>query len=107
MIDPRSISAGSIMPPFPALATDDVDSTRTAAKMRALRSVGVPYTPTDIDGATSDQAAQATEIAASLHTDGVGEAKASSELVALIAYLQRLGVHPQPQPSGPAVSMAR
>ena len=107
MIDPRSVSAGSIMPPFPGLATNDVDASSTVAKMRALHSVGVPYTPTDIDSAASDEAAQAVEIASNLKTDGVADAKPSSELVALVAYLQRLGVHPQPQPSGPAVSLAR
>jgi len=105
MIDPRSVSAGSIMPPFPALATDDVDASRTADKMRALASVGVPYASQDIDSAAKDESAQAAEIVSNLHTDGVGDARPSSELVALIAYLQRLGVHPQPAGSGPAVSM--
>ena len=43
LIDARSVSPGSNMPPFPVLATDEVDLTRTESKMRALRAVGVPY----------------------------------------------------------------
>ena len=64
--------------------------------MRALRSIGVPYEPQDIDSAATDESAQAAEIVANLRADGVGDARPSSEIVALIAYLQRLGVHPQP-----------
>jgi cytochrome c oxidase cbb3-type subunit I/II len=93
MIDPRSVSAGSIMPPFPTLATDKVDASKTADKMRALRSIGVPYEPQQIESAAADEAAQANEIANNLRNDGVAEADPHSEMVALIAYLQRLGVH--------------
>jgi cytochrome c oxidase cbb3-type subunit I/II len=74
-------------------------------KMRALRSVGVPYDAKDLDSAAKDESAQAAEIVANLRADGVADANPSSELVALIAYLQRLGVHPQP--GGPAVSLAQ
>jgi len=107
MIDPRSVSAGSIMPPFPGLATNTVDASRTVDKMRALRSVGVPYQAAELDSAASDEAAQGKEIADNLRAEGVADAAAQSELVALIAYLQHLGVHPQPNPGGAAVSMAK
>jgi cytochrome c oxidase cbb3-type subunit I/II len=100
MVDPRSVSPGSIMPPFPALATDKVDASKTADKMRALRSVGVPYDAREIESAQSDESAQALEIADNLRNDGATEAAPDSELVALIAYLQRLGVHPQPPAPG-------
>jgi cytochrome c oxidase cbb3-type subunit I/II len=99
MIDPREVSPGSIMPPFPTLATDKVDASVTAAKMRAMRSIGVPYDAREIGSAAVDEAAQAGEIAASLRKDGA-DADPRSEIVALIAYLQRLGVHPQPPPGG-------
>jgi cytochrome c oxidase cbb3-type subunit I/II len=99
MIDPREVSPGSIMPPFPTLATDKVDASVTAAKMRAMRSIGVPYDAREIDSAAVDEAAQAGEIADSLRKDGA-DADPRSEIVALIAYLQRLGVHPQPPPGG-------
>jgi cytochrome c oxidase cbb3-type subunit I/II len=108
MIDPREVSPGSIMPPFPTLATDKVDTSRTADKMRALRSIGVPYDAREIESAASDEKAQAREIAENLRLDGAS-AEADSEMVALIAYLQRLGAQAPPQaPGGPGrVSMAQ
>jgi cytochrome c oxidase cbb3-type subunit I/II len=99
MLDPREVSPGSIMPPYPALATDEVDASVTAAKMRAMRSIGVPYDAQEIASAAIDEAAQAGEIADSLRKDGA-EVDPRSQIVALIAYLQRLGLHPQPHPAG-------
>ena len=93
MIDPREVSPGSIMPPFPTLATDKIDSSRTAAKLRALRAIGVPYEEKDIASAQTDEAAQATEIADNLRRT-VPMRTHSRRLVALIAYLQRLGRSP-------------
>jgi cytochrome c oxidase cbb3-type subunit I/II len=87
LVDPRSISPGSNMPPFPFLAVDRVDVDRTAEKMRALRSVGVPYTAAEIAAAASDARAQ-------------GEVEPTSEIVALTAYLQRLGKHDHEGPGG-------
>jgi cytochrome c oxidase cbb3-type subunit I/II len=100
MVDPRSVSAGSIMPPFPDLATAQVDASRTADKMRALRSIGVPYEPRQIESAAADERAQASGIADDLRKDGEAKVDPGSEMVALIAYLQRLGVHPQEAPAG-------
>jgi cytochrome c oxidase cbb3-type subunit I/II len=109
MIDPRSVSAGSIMPPFAALATSEVDASRTAEKMHALRSVGVPYGDEDIASAERDEALQASQVVDNLHGDGVADANPKSELVALIAYLQRLGVSGEKPgaPGGATVSMAK
>jgi cytochrome c oxidase cbb3-type subunit I/II len=107
MIDPREVSPGSIMPPFAAMAADKVDTSVTAAKMRALRSIGVPYDAREIDSAAADEATQAGEIADNLRKDGA-DVDPRSEIVALIAYLQRLGVHPQPQPNvASPVSLAK
>jgi cytochrome c oxidase cbb3-type subunit I/II len=107
MTDPREVSPGSIMPAYAALATDKVDATVTGAKMRAMRSIGVPYGAAEIGSAADDEAAQAREIADDLRKDGA-DVDPHSEVVALIAYLQRLGVHPQPSPGGPAqVSLAK
>jgi cytochrome c oxidase cbb3-type subunit I/II len=103
MIDPRSVSAGSIMPPFPALATTEVEASRTADKMRALRSIGVPYDARQIEAATADEAAQGVEIANNLRNDGAAEVDPRSEMVALIAYLQRLGVQGQQAPANQGV----
>ncbi|MBI5826919.1 MAG: cytochrome-c oxidase, cbb3-type subunit II [Deltaproteobacteria bacterium] len=72
MDDPRSIVPESVMPRYPWLARNDLDASHVQAKMRALRTVGVPYTDADIAGAPPQVAAK-------------------KELDALIAYLQSLG----------------
>jgi cytochrome c oxidase cbb3-type subunit I/II len=104
LIDPRSVSPGSNMPPFPRLAKDRVDVDRTADKMRALRAIGVPYRQEDIDLAAADARTQGDAIARNLRQDGVREVDPTSEIVALTAYLQRLGKHPTP--SGGAMDVA-
>jgi cytochrome c oxidase cbb3-type subunit 2 len=72
LTNPRDVVPESNMPAYPWLAEDVLDGAGTPAKMRALRTVGVPYTDADIAGAT----------------DAV---KGKTELDALVAYLQGLG----------------
>ncbi|HXX69939.1 MAG TPA: cytochrome-c oxidase, cbb3-type subunit I [Polyangiaceae bacterium] len=96
LIDPRSVSPGSNMPPFPRMTADLVDFGRTADKMRALRSVGVPYTAQEIARAAIDERTQSEEIVSNLRSDGVTDVDPRAEIVALTAYLQRLGRLPQP-----------
>ncbi|MBN8614170.1 MAG: cytochrome-c oxidase, cbb3-type subunit I [Deltaproteobacteria bacterium] len=92
MVDPRSTSPGSIMPSYAHLATTPVDYERTPNKLRTLQSLGVPYDAEDIDLAASDAREQAAVIVEDLRVSGdVEDADPSSELVAMIAYLQRLG----------------
>jgi cytochrome c oxidase cbb3-type subunit I/II len=108
LIDPRSVSPGSIMPPYAWLVTERVDGARTAEKLAALRAVGVPYTDAQISGARTILGAQGAQIATNLRADGVADADPSSEMVALIAYLQCLGTHPEAEhSSGEAVSLAK
>lgn len=76
LIDPRAVVPESNMPGFPWLAKRELSGEHTATKLRALRTLGVPYTDADIDGAA-----------------GLVEGK--KEIVALIAYLQQLGTHLQ------------
>ena len=107
MINPREISVGSNMPPYPHLATSTIDFAGTPAKMRALRTVGVPYAAEQIQTSEQNAQAAATAIAAGLANDAnvkVCEEPAegcelvvNSRLVALIAYLQRLGRVPEPE----------
>lgn len=106
LIDPRSTSPGSNMPPYPALANARVDFERTADKMRSLRAVGVPYTERDIQNAATDARRQAEDIARDLRDNGVTAAP-DSEIVALIAYLQRLGRQPEPARDHNATASAR
>jgi cytochrome c oxidase cbb3-type subunit 2 len=74
LLNPRNVVPESNMPAFPWLDERTLNGARTGAKMRALRSVGVPYTDENIAGA---QAAVADK----------------TEMEALIAFLQQLGTH--------------
>jgi cytochrome c oxidase cbb3-type subunit I/II len=98
MLDPRATSPGSIMPAYPHLATNHVDFTRTRGKLLAMQTLGVPYENVDVARAERDARAEARRIVRDL--EGEAEVDPSSELVALIAYLQRLG---RQEPRFPAV----
>jgi cytochrome c oxidase cbb3-type subunit I/II len=90
MLAPEDISPGSIMPPYPWLLTDDLDVSNTAAKIRAMQTLGVPY-PEGYDKiANDDLVKQAKEITENLKTEGI-KTSSKKEIIALIAYLQRLG----------------
>jgi cytochrome c oxidase cbb3-type subunit I/II len=106
LTDPRAVSPGSNMPPYAQLATDTLDFARTEEKLRAMRSLGVPYNDHAIATAAEDARTQGREISADLHTAGVDLAP-DAEMVALMAYLQRLGAQPAPQtvPTPSHVSM--
>lgn len=72
LINARDVVPESNMPGFPWLAENKVDSSLTATKLRAMRTLGVPYTDADIAGAA-------------------GAVEGKTEMDALIAYLQVLG----------------
>ncbi len=91
MLDPESMSANSIMPSYPWLIEDDLDISSTQAKMEAMVFLGVPYTEQEVANAENDMATQAGEISAELNQDPNTTVKGSEEIIALIAYLQRLG----------------
>ena len=102
LTDPRSIVPQSVMPGYSFLAKTEIDTTMIADNLRALRTVGVPYTDEQIANAVADLKAQADpdspdgdafskrySKAAVRNFDGKGGAP--TELDALIAYLQMLG----------------
>ena len=89
MLDPRATSPGSIMPPYPHLAENRVDFERTRGKLMAMQTLGVPYSDAEVAHAARDARAEAAWIAREL--EGEAEVDPDSELVALVAYLQRLG----------------
>jgi len=74
LMNPRNVVPESNMPGFPWLAENVLTGEDTPAKLRALRSLGVPYTDADIAGATEAVAGR-------------------TEIEAMIAYLQQLGIH--------------
>ena len=84
------MSPGSLMPPYPWLITDPLDNSTLARKISVLRSLGVPYPEGFEDQALADLEAQAGETAARLQESRV-EVPADREIIALIAYLQRMG----------------
>ncbi|MET0465016.1 MAG: cytochrome-c oxidase, cbb3-type subunit I [Chitinophagaceae bacterium] len=98
MYDPRSMSPGSVMPQYPWLLDDALDTASTPAKIRAMRTLGVPY-PDGYDKiANRDLMQQADSIAASLKRDKI-KTPSNVEIVALIAYLQRLGTDIKTDPA--------
>jgi len=110
MWDPRSTSSGSIMPAYTWLYDNTpMDYSLTETKMKAMKSLGVPYTDADIANAQQSIQTQAAAIEKNLETnpdfvksyeDSKQKAAAKGEkfvpmkdreIVAMIAYLQRLG----------------
>ena len=106
MYDPQTTSSGSIMPAYQWLIRNELDKSQTEAKMETMVSLGVPYSDEDIANAQQAMSEQGTQIEKNLYTDPdfaeTYEADKASggadfvemrnrEIVALIAYLQRLG----------------
>lgn len=90
MLDPRTMSPGSLMPPYPWLFEDELDTDYTADKITVMRKLGVPYEEGYEGQAMNDLQAQARAVQASLADDGL-EISENMEIIALISYLQRLG----------------
>ena len=90
MLDPTSMSPGSIMPPYPWLLDNEIDYTDLPAKIRVLQQLGTPYPAGYDQQAVADAQKQAQGIVADLKKEDI-EVKSDREIVALIAYLQRLG----------------
>ncbi len=90
MDDPRSTSPGSVMPRYPWLLTQTLETSSLPARIRALRKVGVPYPAGLETNALEELKAQADTVVANLKTGSI-DCEPDKEIVALIAYLQRLG----------------
>ncbi len=109
MYDPQSVSSGSIMPRYQWLISDKLDKSDTETKMKTLAILGVEYTDEDVASAQASMDAQGRKIQENLYNDPdfVSNYEADKkyaadngeefiemkdrEIVALIAYLQRLG----------------
>jgi cytochrome c oxidase cbb3-type subunit 2 len=99
LIDPRSVVPESLMPRYAFLAETPVESDDIAARLRALRMVGVPYTDNEIANAVADLAAQSNPTADVTDllkrypkaVTVLGNGHVVTELDALVAYLQVLG----------------
>lgn len=99
MVDPRSMSPGSIMPRYPWLVTNELNNKFLSQKIKGLRSLGTPYPKGFETEALANLEAQSAEIAESLRKDGIEqEGLETKEIIAMIAYLQRLGTDIKPVP---------
>ncbi|MEZ4319935.1 MAG: cytochrome-c oxidase, cbb3-type subunit II [Myxococcota bacterium] len=96
MKDPR-LTDGSIMPAYPWLLEWKIDPDDVKASVVALSRVGTPYTDEDIANVATDLQTQGQGIVGRLGEKGI-DAAWDDEIVALIAYLQRLGTD---VPKGP------
>ena len=91
MANPRQLVSGSVMPSYPWLLKNRLDTSLTKKKMKVLKQLGTPYSQEEIDGAKDALQKQAEEIVGRLRAEKVEDAQADTEIVALIAYLQKLG----------------
>jgi cytochrome c oxidase cbb3-type subunit I/II len=91
MKDPTLTSPGSIMPRYPWLFDNQLSTASTKKKLEVMQLVGVPYTEDDIAHGIENLQAQAQTISSGLKEQGFSGAKADREIIAVIAYLQRLG----------------
>lgn len=91
--NPQEISPGTVMPAYTWLLENKLDVSQTKAKIRALRMLGVPYPEGyEKEDAVKDLHQQANEIAAT-----ITDAESDTEVIAIIAYLQRLGTDIMPK----------
>jgi len=105
MEDPRSTSPGSIMPAYPWLLAQPLDTSVIKPRMKALRRTGVPYSDEEIASAEKSIKEQSQKVVANLAVGMITNAPADREIVALIAYLQRLGTDIKQQPTNAPVAL--
>jgi cytochrome c oxidase cbb3-type subunit I/II len=104
MYDPQGLNEKSIMPRYQWLIKNELDNSTIQDKMRTMVTLGVPYSEADINNALKHMDEQASKIEANLLANpdikksfgGNTTSKLKDrEIVALIAYLQRLGTDTQ------------
>jgi cytochrome c oxidase cbb3-type subunit I/II len=90
LLQPDGPSPGSLMPPYEHLFEHALDTSTTRAKINAMITMGVPYPEDYAARANLDLQAQRDSITAQLKREKV-DAPSDREVIAVIAYLQRLG----------------
>jgi cytochrome c oxidase cbb3-type subunit I/II len=90
MREPSSMSPGSIMPNYAWLLEQTLNTSQTQDKLAAMKKLGVPYSTDEIANAVKDLNTQAKAIQANLASEKI-KVSQDKEIIALIAYLQRLG----------------
>ncbi len=90
LLDPQKMNAESIMPPYPWIINNDLDVSNLESKIRVMQTLGVPYPEGYDKKALADLKDQAHKIGEDLRKAGI-KVDDNKEIIALIAYLQRLG----------------
>ena len=90
MREPSSMSPGSIMPNYAWLIEQTLNTSQTQDKLAAMKKLGVPYSTQEVNDAVKDLNTQAKSIQANLAAEKI-KVSQDKEIIALIAYLQRLG----------------
>ncbi|MDJ0789041.1 MAG: cytochrome-c oxidase, cbb3-type subunit II [Myxococcota bacterium] len=98
--NPRDLEPRSNMPDFAFLLDTELDLSLTSRRLAVLKTLGVPYTDAEVENAAEDALRQMEEVAARLRKDGItlSDVQARSEGVAMIAYLQSLGLSRSAEP---------
>lgn len=91
MRNPRDIVPESIMPNYPWLYTTKLDTSATQDKLRTLAKLGTPYDAEYIEKADRKIEIFRKRIARNIKRDGYDDVDEEAEIIALIAYLQKLG----------------
>ena len=90
-MNPRDTSPGSLMPSYPWFKDNKVDVAKIGKKLEMMVALGVPYTEEEIKNAEATYRSQAKDIQSGLAKEGA-ILDEDSEMIAMIAYMQRLGV---------------
>jgi cytochrome c oxidase cbb3-type subunit I/II len=99
MLNPRDVTPQSIMPNYKWLVEQKINYVLLPKKMQAMKTLGVPYSDEDIASGVEKAQAQAKAISEDLMKSGVPAAVEDKQMIALIAYLQRIGVDYGSQPA--------
>jgi cytochrome c oxidase cbb3-type subunit I/II len=89
--NPRSTSMGSVMPSYPHLLDNDTPWDVIQSRVDAMAMLNVPYGADALDHAATLAHQQADQVAKALVTNGGPKGMENKEVIALIAYMQRLG----------------
>ena len=93
--DPKQVTPGSIMPVYTWLENTTLDFAGIQTRVKAMSSLGVPYKNTEIDNAETLARKQAADIAVDLEKQntepGMAKRLEDKQVIAVIAYLQRIG----------------
>jgi cytochrome c oxidase cbb3-type subunit I/II len=90
--EPREVTAGSIMPRYTWMFDNKIDYSSLEKKMQVMVTLGVPYSAEEIKNGVANAQAQAATITHELVEGGISPKIVDKEIIAMIAYIQRIGV---------------